>query len=156
MLIVFQLLFVLVAKVLFSSEDFMNRNIKEEKIEEPSFKKIDQPKKSIKKYDYGYRSTSSTYRSEFSGKAYYKMPIENSEAPDAFFTAGAKVKNSSMKLKELSHENETKAYANFGFHKEIQSETDNHKKIHLEFAQPVYDNKNEFKPSVELSYDIKF
>lgn len=127
-----------------------------EKLEKPEFKLIEKKENRLKDIGYGYWSSSSTYRSNFSGKAFYKFPIEENSSSGSYLTAGAKINRSSMKLKELSFEDEMKAAAQIGWNKEISTDPNESKKLQLELAQPVYDMKKSYKPSVEVSYDVKF
>jgi hypothetical protein len=100
---------------------------------------------------YGYRSNSSVIKSEFAGKAFYKMAVDQNSSSSSYITAGAKVHRQSMKLKELAFENQMKASAQIGFNQELDS-----KSLHLEINQPIYDNKKQFSPILEMSYDVKF
>lgn len=121
------------------------------KLQSPNIPMTLKKEKFVTNLGYGYRSNSSNIKSQFAGKAFYKMPVDENLFSSSYITAGAKVHRQSMKLKELAFENQMKASAQIGFNKEIDS-----KSLHLEINQPLYDNKKEFSPILEMSYDIKF
>lgn len=126
-----------------------------EKIQQPRFKVIAKKEEGSSSLSYGYRHSSTDLKSSFSGQAYYKMPLQKTRSPSTFVTAGAKIHNSSIKIKELKSEDEQRAMAQLGFNKEISSSHDQ-RLIRLEIAQPLYDNKNDFYPVIEMLYDWKF
>jgi hypothetical protein len=155
MLIVLQLIFNLFYGFLFSEEEWNNSKEKETIVEQPAYR-LSKKEEKVEKIDYGYRATSSDYRTEFSGKAFYKVPIQKSKRSDTFITAGAKIQNSSMKLKELSFDDRSQAFAHLGLNKQIQDNVDANRSIQIEIAQPLYDDRKDFLPVLEISYDIKF
>ena len=138
---------------LLSAEQFFIETV--EKIEAPRFKVIAKKETTTSPVSYGYRYSSTDLKSSFSGQAYYKMPLQKTRSPSTFVTAGAKIHNSSIKIKELKSEDEQRAMAQIGFNKEISSSQDQ-RMIRLEIAQPLYDNKNDFLPVIEMTYDWKF
>jgi hypothetical protein len=105
---------------------------------------------------FGYSSETSTVNEGFSGKAFYKMPVQSKEVQKQYVTAGAKVASSKMILSEFSDQDQMMALAQIGYNLEIGGKEENKKTLHLQFAQPVYDTQSQFSPLVELSYDVKF
>ncbi len=154
--IILQLLLVFTLKLFSVEFDFSNPSDEDtKKIEAPKAKIELKKEKGFENLGYGYRTNSSDVKSDFTGKAYYKMPVDQNEDSSAYITAGAKVHRSSMKIKELSFENRQHASAQIGFNRDFDTK-ENPKSIKLEVAQPVYDNKNKRSPTVEMSYDVKF
>jgi hypothetical protein len=156
MFIIFQFLLAIILNVFAFEEDEDSLSTNPSKLENPGLKFYEKKPESPNNLGYGYRANSSTYRDEFSGKAFYRMPILKQNRSDAFITAGAKVDRSKIHLKDLSSENQTKASAHIGFNRELSSLQEKPRSIHLEIDQPVYDDKGQFSPSVEMSYDLKF
>jgi hypothetical protein len=123
-------------------------------IEPPQFRIYKKKDRAIPPVAYGYRAHTTDWTSSFSGEAYYKLPLEKKRS-DRFFTAGARLENSSVKLRGFEDAGSNQAMAQLGFNREIVMP--NRKEIfRVEVAQPVFVTNKDFIPSVVIGYDLNF
>lgn len=123
-------------------------------IEPPHFRTYKKKDATPSLVAYGYRAHSTDWTSTFSGEAYYKLPLEKKRS-DRFFTAGARLENSSVKLRGFEDNGSNQAMAQLGFNREIVMS--NRKEIfRVEVAQPIFVTNKDFIPSVVVGYDLNF